>query len=144
MHAAILTMLLGAGFAASVPRPTKTCSEPPNQTTGNPNYDTFCKCESYANETAWGNPYLGLESCDTKCAPADAAQTAAHNDQAGSMTTCMNACSGSFEKSKRRGDGYWFCHGVNFVEGELCEFIGALGAKTLVPGSGNHCWILNV
>ncbi|KAI8629663.1 hypothetical protein F5Y19DRAFT_73182 [Xylariaceae sp. FL1651] len=150
-----LAVMVGTSFAACTspkPSPTPTtsaepsqttCENPPNQTTGYPDYDLFCKCPPYsADSTAWGNQYLGLVRCDTKCAPANPTQRAAHpeNDK---LSSCMNACTGSFEKSKRQVDGdYWFCHGVNFIEGELCEFIGTLGETTFEAG-GSDCWYLN-
>ncbi|KAJ8121738.1 hypothetical protein ONZ43_g1887 [Nemania bipapillata] len=141
--AAILVMMAGTSFGAPSQTystaPSPTCQEPPNQTTGNPDYDLFCHCSPYTKMTSWGNPYLGLVTCDTKCTPKNPTQRAEHNDQAGSLSTCMKACSGSFEKSKRQDDDYWFCHGVNFIEGKLCEFFGSLGEKTLEPGSGSNC-----
>lgn len=140
----VLAMLAGTSFAApsaTSSSAASTCVDPANQTTGYPDYNTFCQCSPYAESTSWGNPYLGLVSCDTTCAPKVASQREAHNDKADSLATCMNACSGSFEKkAKRQGnDDYWFCHGVNFVQGELCEFIGSLGEKTFASGSNNHC-----
>ncbi len=108
-----------------------------------PDYDLFCKCNATI-ETAWGNPYLGLVRCDTTCTPAKAEQRVAHNDKADLLSTCMNACTGSFEKAKRQGnDDYWFCHGVNFRKGKLCEFIGSLGEKTFQAGSGTDCYYID-
>ncbi|KAJ8122881.1 hypothetical protein O1611_g9730 [Lasiodiplodia mahajangana] len=58
-------------------------------------------------------------------------------------------CGGSFEKAKRaqeaglevrQEDDYWFCHAVNFIEGELCEFIGEVDDFTYKAG-GSDCWI---
>ncbi|KAJ2995794.1 hypothetical protein NUW58_g1171 [Xylaria curta] len=142
----VLAMMAGTAFAApsktcSTP-PPQTCEEPPNQTTGYPNYDLFCKCPA-KEEFGWGNPYLGLVRCDTKCAPANEQQREEHNDKAESLSTCMNACTGSFEKTKRQNDDYWFCHGVNFIQGELCEYIGSLGERTFEAGSGSHCYYLD-
>ncbi|KAI1177337.1 hypothetical protein F4777DRAFT_213029 [Nemania sp. FL0916] len=140
---AILAMMAASGLAVPSPTcptpPTQTCKEPPNQTTGYPNYDLFCHCSPYNKTTTWGNPYLGLVTCDTKCTPKKPEQREAHNDKATSLSDCMKACTGSFEKVKRRSDDNWFCHGVNFIEGQLCEFIGSLGKKTLEPGSKSHC-----
>ncbi|KAI0903710.1 hypothetical protein F4824DRAFT_453694 [Ustulina deusta] len=143
---AILAIMAGTGLAVpsrTCPSTNTTCQEPPNQTTGYPDYDLFCKCNATI-ETAWGNPYLGLVRCDTTCTPAKAEQRVAHNDKADLLSTCMNACTGSFEKAKRQGnDDYWFCHGVNFRKGELCEFIGSLGEKTFQAGSGTDCYYID-
>ncbi|KAI0099226.1 hypothetical protein GGR51DRAFT_398377 [Nemania sp. FL0031] len=148
MYTVILAMIAGTAFAYPSRNcsstPTPTCQEPPNQTTGYPDYDLFCHCSPYTKQTSWGNPYLGLVTCDTKCTPKNPTQREAHNDKADSLSTCMNACTGSFEKAKRQSDDdYWFCHGVNFVEGQLCEFIGSLGEKTLASGSGNNCFYID-
>ncbi|GAW25631.1 hypothetical protein SAMD00023353_1001000 [Rosellinia necatrix] len=143
--AVVLAMMVGTGLAApprncsTTPPPPTTCQEPANQTTGYPDYNKFCACSPYTEMTAWGNPYLGLVHCDTKCAPAKDSQREQHNDKADSLDSCKNACTGSFEKAKRQDGEYWFCHGVNFVKGELCEFIGQKGELTFESGSGSHC-----
>ncbi|KAI1451424.1 hypothetical protein F4805DRAFT_103309 [Annulohypoxylon moriforme] len=127
---------------------TSTTCENPNQTTGYPDYNSFCQCPPYtADSPAYGNPYLGLVRCDTKCTPANATQTATHPEN-DSLEACMNACTGSFEKAKRaereggletrQDPDYWFCHGVNFVKGKLCEFIGSLGSREFIEG-GSDC-----
>ncbi|KAI3324812.1 hypothetical protein HD806DRAFT_493701 [Xylariaceae sp. AK1471] len=160
----LLAMMVGTSFAAcaypSKPTPTTTappqptCEEPPQRETGYPDYDKYCKCPGTYKATTpgWGNPYLGLVRCDTKCAPANPTQRASHavNDNLGggsnlaNLSACMNACTGSFEKSKRQvDDDYWFCHGVNFIEGELCEFIGTLGEATFAGGSGSNCFYID-
>ncbi|KAI0975362.1 hypothetical protein F4678DRAFT_324075 [Xylaria arbuscula] len=145
----ILAVMAGTSFAyPSCTTPTNTtCTDPPNQTTGYPNYDLFCQCDATTTkEFAWGNPYLGLVRCDTSCTPANPVQTEAHNDQADLLSTCMNACTGSFEKAKRQtpgDDDYWFCHGVNFKKGELCEFIGSVGEMTFEAGSGTDCFYVD-
>ncbi|KAI0186821.1 hypothetical protein F4808DRAFT_140506 [Astrocystis sublimbata] len=150
----VLAMMAGTAFAApkcgAAPNatypavPTKTCEDPPNQTTGYPDYNSFCKCPA-ETETAWGNPYLGLVRCDTQCTPKNTKQRESHNDSASSLEDCMNACTGSFEKAKRQenipgNDDYWFCHGVNFIEGELCEFFGTVGEMKFEADSGSDCW----
>ncbi|XDG10637.1 hypothetical protein ABKA04_010252 [Annulohypoxylon sp. FPYF3050] len=129
---------------------SSTACENPTQTTGYPDYNAFCQCPPYtADSPAYGNPYLGLVRCDTKCSPANATQIATHPEN-DSLESCMNACTGSFEKAKR-GEGdlekrqdpdYWFCHGVNFIKGELCEFIGSLGSKEFVEG-GSDCFYID-
>ncbi|KAI2778794.1 hypothetical protein F4815DRAFT_233122 [Daldinia loculata] len=127
---------------------TGTTCDNPNQTTGYPDYNSFCQCPPYSSDSpAFGNPYLGLVRCDTKCTPAVASQTLIRPEN-DSLDSCMKACTGSFEKAKRgdlseRQDGdYWFCHGVNFVQGELCEFIGSLGSTEFVEG-GSDCLYIN-
>ncbi|KAI0160477.1 hypothetical protein GGR57DRAFT_384672 [Xylariaceae sp. FL1272] len=147
LTATLASLALMATAVVAKPTPTKysrdepsTCSDPPNQTTGYPDYDGYCQCGPYAaNSTAWGNPYLGLAHCDYTCAPANPTQRATH-DNTDSLSSCMGACTGSFEKAKRQDDDYWFCHGVNFRQGELCEFIGQKGTLTFAAGSGNTCW----
>ncbi|KAI0538939.1 hypothetical protein GGR58DRAFT_500725 [Xylaria digitata] len=146
-YTVLLAMVAGTTLAApsrTCPTtPSKTCEEPPNQTTGYPDYDLYCKCDA-VEEKAWGNPYLGLVRCDTTCTPAKPEQKEAHNDKAASLSDCMAACTGSFEKAKRASDDdYWFCHGVNFKEGELCEFIGSLGDRTFESGSGTDCFYID-
>lgn len=37
-------------------------------------------------------------------------------------------------------DEYWFCHGVNFVEGELCEFIGEVAVRDWTASSPVDCY----
>ncbi|KAI0880734.1 uncharacterized protein GGS22DRAFT_174077 [Annulohypoxylon maeteangense] len=136
----------------TAPGTSSTTCENPNQTTGYPDYNAFCQCPPYtADSPAYGNPYLGLVRCDTKCAPANPTQVATHPEN-GSLQDCMNACTGSFEKAKRAEEGglearqgdpdYWFCHGVNFIQGELCEFIGQLGTREFVEG-GSDCFYVD-
>ncbi|KAI1477259.1 hypothetical protein K445DRAFT_321557 [Daldinia sp. EC12] len=136
-----LCLLAGTAVAAGTPTEasgsTGTQCENPNQTTGYPDYNSFCQCPPYTPDSPeFGNPYLGLVKCDTKCHPAVASQTkiSPAND---SLDSCMKACTGSFEKAKRQ-EGDWFCHGVNFIQGELCEFIGQLGTTEFVEG-GSDC-----
>ncbi|KAI1206645.1 uncharacterized protein F4807DRAFT_438787 [Annulohypoxylon truncatum] len=127
----------------------KTACENPTQTSGYPDYNSFCQCPPYtADSPAYGNPYIGLVRCDTKCTPANATQTATHPEN-DSLESCMNACTGSFEKAKReeselerRQSPDWFCHGVNFIKGELCEFIGSLGSREFVEG-GPDCFYID-
>ncbi|KAI0378667.1 hypothetical protein F5Y04DRAFT_143278 [Hypomontagnella monticulosa] len=145
-----LTML-SAAIACPTPttpsESTGTACENPNQTTGYPDYNAFCQCPPYAaNSPAYGNPYLGLVRCDVTCRPAVASQTLVRPEN-GSLDACMKACTGSFEKAKRgelenrQDDDYWFCHGVNFKQGELCEFIGAVGTQEFVEG-GSDCLLV--
>ncbi|KAI0410010.1 hypothetical protein F4802DRAFT_10491 [Xylaria palmicola] len=145
-YTVLLAMMASTAFAVPSATystlPSQTCKEPPNQTTGYPDYDLYCRCPA-KEERAWGNPHLGLVRCDTTCAPANPEQRAAHNESVGALSACMNACTGSFERAKREAGEYWFCHGVNFVEGELCEFFGSLGQKTFKPGSDSHCFYID-
>ncbi|KAI0834530.1 hypothetical protein F5Y06DRAFT_278892 [Hypoxylon sp. FL0890] len=142
------------GYASPTPTTvsgtTGTTCDNPNQTTGYPDYNSFCQCPPYtADSPAFGNPNLGLVRCDAECTPANPTQTLIRPENH-SLASCMNACTGSFEKAKRgefeldmRQDGdYWFCHGVNFIQGELCEFIGAVGTRKFVEG-GSDCWYLD-
>ncbi|KAI5860573.1 hypothetical protein GGS23DRAFT_229363 [Durotheca rogersii] len=154
----LVTAAAGAAVEAACGTPTTTqeeatatACENPNQTTGYPDYNQFCQCPPYAADSpAFGNPYLGLVRCDTKCRPANPAQTQVRPEN-DSLQACMGACTGSYEKARKRGelaarqndDDYWYCHGVNFVQGQLCEFIGALGDREFVAGSGSDCWYLD-
>ncbi|OTA99351.1 hypothetical protein M426DRAFT_325214 [Hypoxylon sp. CI-4A] len=130
--------------ATTASETTGTTCDNPNQTTGYPDYNSFCQCPPYtADSPAYGNPYLGLVNCDTKCTPAVASQTLVRPENE-SLDACMKACTGSFEKAKRgevdarQDEDYWFCHGVNFIQGELCEFIGSIGSREFVEG-GSDC-----
>ncbi|KAI2612726.1 uncharacterized protein GGS25DRAFT_518411 [Hypoxylon fragiforme] len=147
----LLSILMAAStaLAAATPNPTipreatGTTCENPNQTTGYPDYNAFCQCPPYAADSpAFGNPHLGLVRCETKCMPADSAHRVSR-PETGSLDECMKACSGSFEKrglEERQQD--WFCHGVNFMQGQLCEFIGSIGATEFVEG-GSDCWYMD-
>ncbi|KAI1393137.1 uncharacterized protein F4822DRAFT_1297 [Hypoxylon trugodes] len=137
-----------APTATTTPGATSTTCDNPNQTTGYPDYSSFCQCPPYtADSPAFGNPYLGLVKCDTTCTPANATQTLDH-PETGSLSDCINACTGSYEKAKRDGlesrqdDGYWYCHGVNFIQGQLCQFIGELGTREFNE-QGPDCWYLD-
>lgn len=65
-----------------------------------------------------------------------------------SFSKCIGTCEGSFEEMKRALEAgerqdllseYWFCHGVNFAKGELCEFIGAIQYYDF-PTPGVQCF----
>lgn len=135
----------------SYPQPTPTCYMPGLLT---PWYDVdvneLCKCDSYMwdDGSALSNAgwYGGRAICGARCVPQISNQTRLVNEASGSFSECIGACSGSFEKAKmrnkRQADGYWFCHGVNFKKGELCEFIGAIQYPDFtgnVTESG-QCW----
>ncbi|RWA10073.1 hypothetical protein EKO27_g5027 [Xylaria grammica] len=106
--------------------------------------DQLCKCDYYDPEMS--DP--GGVQCWVTCDPykPDQFKVVPDNDK---LSSCINACLGSFEKAKRaveagidiskRQDEYWFCHAVNFVEGELCEFIGDIGGYTYTPWAAS-CW----
>ncbi|KAI5923629.1 hypothetical protein F4810DRAFT_710371 [Camillea tinctor] len=145
-------LTIAAGSPVSPPTLTpdpdpSSCSTPdPAQTTGYPDYNQFCQCRPYAAESPpRGNPYLGLVRCETVCAPADPAQRRVRPENE-SLAACVNACTGSYErradKRQEGGGEYWFCHGVNFVKGELCEFIGSRGGMEFREG-GSDCWYLD-
>ncbi|TGJ87939.1 hypothetical protein E0Z10_g874 [Xylaria hypoxylon] len=91
----------------------------------NVDYDRFCMCSYYDPETFDAGGVRSWVTCD----PYNHEQTkTVHNND--KLSSCINACSKSFEKAKRaaeagvdlskRQDEYWFCHAVNFIEGELC------------------------
>lgn len=111
--------------------------------------DRLCQCDSYmwddGSAVANAGWYGGKAICGTTCVPQIANQTRLVNEKSGSFYECMMACAGSFEKTKmkdrRQADGYWFCHGVNFKQGELCEFIGAIEYDSFTgdPSQG-QCW----
>ncbi|KAI8633225.1 hypothetical protein F5Y19DRAFT_417183 [Xylariaceae sp. FL1651] len=148
----------GTGTAPPIPTPTTTCAVP--DSTANPvEWDTeVCQCGPYKGGHAYG-PYTvknnwyeynlgGYARCDVRCNQRYAAQTRIVPSNE-SFSACIYACSGSFEKAKRaqeaglevrQDDNYWFCHTVNFKEGELCEFVGEVESFTYQAG-GSDCWI---
>ncbi|KAI0156740.1 hypothetical protein GGR52DRAFT_566178 [Hypoxylon sp. FL1284] len=150
----LLSSLTGTALASPTPTvpegTTSTTCDNPNQTTGYPDYNVFCKCPPYSPDSiAYGNKWLGLVRCDYTCYPANPTQTVIRPEN-DSLQSCMSACTGSFEKAKRgefelgtrQDEDYWFCHGVNFIEGELCEFIGQQGSREFIEG-GADCWYLD-
>lgn len=126
----------------AAPSPTPTCYDPPLSVPAEQvNVDELCQCASYPQWDENPNPYYnagwygGKAYCETTCVPKYANQTR-NVDATDSFSQCMNACDGSFEKRKDKritSEEYWFCHGVNFVEGELCQFIGEIA----YPAYGN-------
>lgn len=96
------------------------------------------------NATANAGWYGGTAICGAACVPQIANQTRLVNEANGSFSECMGACMGSFDKTKmknKRQDDYWFCHGVNFKKGELCQFIGAIEYPDFTgEKSKGQCW----
>lgn len=135
----------------SYPQPTPTCYQPGQLT---PWYDVdadrLCQCDHYEwdDGTALSNAgwYGGTAICGATCIPRIANQTRLVNEAAGSFSQCMMACAGSFDKArvknKRQASEYWFCHGVNFKQGEYCEFIGAIEYPHFTgnPKTEGQCW----
>jgi hypothetical protein len=89
-------------------------------------------------------------SCWINCTPLRPEQVLSVPEHKDSLNDCINACQWSFEKAKRdawegldvprrRRDDYWFCHAINFIEDELCEFIGEPGGIEYDPW-GKSCW----
>ncbi|KAI0531881.1 hypothetical protein GGR58DRAFT_492043 [Xylaria digitata] len=127
----------------SGPDPDEDCYRP-SPFDENIDYDQLCKCSYYDPEMS----APGGVQCWVTCNAYKPEQTkiVPNNDK---LTSCISACMGSFEKAKRaveagvdvskRQDEYWFCHAVNFIEGELCEFVGGLGGYTYTPW-GASCW----
>lgn len=123
----------------SGPDPNEHCYRPKSPLE-DVNYDELCKCDYYDPESF----EAGNVSCWVTCDPYKPEQfkVVPENDK---LSSCIRACLGSFEKAKRaveagidvskRQDEYWFCHAVNFVEGELCEFVGAIGEYRYTPWS---------
>ncbi|KAI1654581.1 hypothetical protein F4813DRAFT_370437 [Daldinia decipiens] len=113
----------------------------PTQTTGYPDLNSLCHSPPYIPD-----PQSQVR-CNTKCIPAVASQTLIRPEN-DSMKSCYYACTGSFEKAKRgelserQDSDYWFCHGINFIQGELCEFIGSLGSTESTEG-GPDCLYMN-
>ncbi|KAI8632864.1 hypothetical protein F5Y19DRAFT_419248 [Xylariaceae sp. FL1651] len=129
----------------SGPDPGEDCYRP-SPLEQNPDLDRLCQCSYYDPEMA----DVGGVQCWVTCNAYKPEQTkiVPQNDK---FTSCINACAGSFEKakravdagidlSKRQDDEYWFCHGINFIEGELCEFFGDIGGETYTP-YGASCWL---
>ncbi|KAL1875792.1 hypothetical protein Daus18300_002983 [Diaporthe australafricana] len=134
----------------SYPQPTPTCYMPgPLVPYYDVDADALCQCESYmwddGSATSNAGWYGGTAICGATCVPQFANQTRLVNEKSGSFSECMLACMGSFDKTrvknKRQSEEYWFCHGVNFKKGELCQFIGAIlyPAFTGDPSDG-QCW----
>ncbi|KAI3321643.1 hypothetical protein HD806DRAFT_524095 [Xylariaceae sp. AK1471] len=108
--------------------------------------DDLCKCDYYTPDMV----FAAEVECWVHCIPYRPEQVLSVPEHKGSLSGCINACQGSFEKAKRdawegvdavkrRQDDYWFCHAINFIEGELCEFIGEIGGGEYDPW-GRNCW----
>ncbi|KAI1126204.1 hypothetical protein F5Y10DRAFT_216010 [Nemania abortiva] len=149
---------VGTGTASPTPTPTTTC-EIPDPTSNPVDWNTdVCKCGPYKGGNPYG-PYTinnnwyeyifgGYARCDVRCNQRYSKQTKVVPNNA-SFQDCIYACTGSFEKAKRaqeaglkvrQQDDYWFCHAVNFKQGELCEFVGEIEDFTYKAG-GSDCWI---
>lgn len=134
----------------SSPQPTPTCYQPGSLV---PWYDVdvdrLCQCDHYmwddGSAVANAGWYGGKAICEATCVPRIANQTRLVNEASGSFSECIGACMGSFDKSRmknrRQSDEYWFCHGVNFKQGELCQFIGAIEYPHFTgEKSEGQCW----
>lgn len=136
---------------AAAPAPTPTCYNPPLTVPASQvQVDELCQCASYPQWDENPNPYYnagefgdGKVYCQTTCVPKYANQTKSV-DATGSLSACMNACDGSFDKRRKEkrisSDEYWFCHGVNFIEGELCQFIGEVAYPAYGSSPGVECY----
>lgn len=135
---------------AAAPAPTETCYNPPLSVPASQvNVDELCQCASYPQWDENPNPYYnagiygeGKVYCETTCVPKYANQTKTV-DATGSLSQCISACDGSFEKRKGKrisSDEYWFCHGVNFIQGELCQFIGEVAYPAYGSSPGTECY----
>lgn len=132
----------------SHPHPTPTCYTPTSSPWYDDDTDERCQCDHYMwdDGSATANPDWGRGRviCGARCVPQVANQTRLVNEASGSFTECRLACGGSFEKTRvkeKRQDDYWFCHGVNFKKGELCEFIGAIQYPSFTgEQSTGQCW----
>lgn len=144
----------GTASAPPLPTPTQTCYNPPLTVPASQvHIDELCQCPSYPQPDANPIPYYNAGSlysggkvyCETTCVPVYANQTRVVDEAKGSLSQCIAACDGSFEKkrtdtsSSSSSDEYWFCHGVNFVQGEFCEFIGAI-AYSAWGSEGVECY----
>ncbi|KAI1361892.1 hypothetical protein F5Y08DRAFT_355728 [Xylaria arbuscula] len=108
-------------------------------------YDQLCKCDYYDPESA----EAGSVRCWVTCNPYKPDQYKSMPEYKDSLSACIIACQGSHDKAKRaaeagidiskRQDEYWFCHAVNFAEGQLCEHIGAVGGIEYTPWAAS-CW----
>lgn len=139
------------GTAAPAPTPTPTCYNPPLSVPASQvHVDELCQCASYPQWDENPNPYYnageygnGKVYCETTCVPKYANQTRTV-DATGSLSACIGACDGSFEKRRKdkriSSDEYWFCHGVNFIEGELCQFIGEVAYPAYGSSPGVECY----
>ncbi|KAJ4415708.1 hypothetical protein N0V82_007201 [Gnomoniopsis sp. IMI 355080] len=141
------------GTAAAAPIPTQTCYNPPLSVPASQvNVDALCQCASYPQWDENPNPYYnagefgnGKAYCETTCVPKYANQTKSVTGAATeSFSQCMFACDGSFDKKRKSkritSDEYWFCHGVNFIKGELCQFIGEIAYPDYGSSPGVECY----
>jgi hypothetical protein len=96
--------------------------------------DDLCKCDYYTPEME----YVANVECWTECKPYVDSERKSVPQFKDSLSACINGCYGTFEKKAKRQDD-WFCHAINFVEGELCEFLGVVGAIDYDPW-GKNCF----
>lgn len=139
---------LSTGTSSS-PSPSETCYNPSLSVPWTEvDENELCKCDSYSTTSPdynAGVAYDGEVRCWYTLFPLNPNQTKIV-DSNEDFQSCMGACAGSFEKAKRAAaeggidarvseDEYWFCHGVNFKQGELCEFVGQITRSKYTPGT---------
>lgn len=129
----------------SGPDPNEQCYRP-RSPLDPVDYDRLCKCDYYDPESY----DAGFVRCWVTCNPYKPGQYKSMPEYKDKLSSCITGCQGSYEKAKRaveagidvskRQDEYWFCHAVNFFEGELCEFIGPIGGYDYTPWA-TSCWV---
>lgn len=142
---------LSTGTSPAVP--VETCFNPPiSQVVTGVDADELCQCppSTYYRGKYYtlDYGYNGQARCEATLVPIYSNQTRVVGNN-NSFIACMTACVGSFDKKKRGLGGdiiearqyspYWFCHGVNFIQDELCEFIGAVSHYDF-PTPGVRSW----
>ncbi|CAN8096471.1 unnamed protein product [Discula destructiva] len=152
---------LSTGSTSPPPPPTETCFNPPKtQVVLLDGADALCQC---SNSTYYASQYYrltyaytGKARCEATLKPVYANQTQSVPGGVESFSLCMERCVGSFDKRKRDAAAgvagqegaavearqytpYWFCHGVNYIPGELCEFVGPVGSYEF-PTPGVQSW----
>lgn len=144
-----------SGTAPPGPVATATCYDPSYATPWpQVNTDELCKCNHYDGETGAGQTgaytalYGGLVLCWQKANPYIQGQ-AKIVPQNTSFSACISACTGSLDRARRAEEAglvtreapgdYWFCHAVNFIQDELCEFVGVIGGYDYTPHE--NAWV---
>ncbi|KAI0142247.1 hypothetical protein GGR57DRAFT_486239 [Xylariaceae sp. FL1272] len=127
----------------SGPDPDEDCYMPTyeDDQAGNVDIDRLCQCSYYDPSS----PEIGGVQCWVTCT-AYRPEQVLETQYTDSLSSCINACYGSFEKRSldigsgltARQDG-WFCHGVNFKLNETCQWFGDIGGYEYTPYE-TSCW----
>lgn len=110
--------------------------------------DELCQCDCYPpSQGTRAGLWDGKTRCWNKLIPLYPSQTQIvnNNNTLSSFTWCIGACTATVGKDRReaaessidarQGEEYWFCHGVNWIEGDMCELVGTITASAYSPGT---------